>query len=99
MEWESRVDFEAYSLGDDGLGYGWSRHEMDLLRYFIGRPGETLKRMKIMGEVWSPEDPATIRTVDNRVLRLRKKVESDPSNPTCQITVHRVGYRFVARGE
>ena len=92
------VDFEAYSLVTDGRRQGLSRREMDLLRYFLRRDGETLERTEIMEDVWGADETATMRTVDNHVLRLRKKIEDDPSNPRHLITVHRVGYRFLRRG-
>jgi DNA-binding winged helix-turn-helix (wHTH) protein len=33
--------------------------------------------------------------VDNHILRLRQKLEIDPSDPLHFLTVHRVGYKFV----
>ncbi len=92
------VDFEAYSLVADGRRHGLSRREMDLLRYFLRRDGETLERAQIMDDVWGPDETATTRTVDNHVLRLRKKIEERPDDPRHLITVHRVGYRFLRRG-
>ena len=34
------------------------------------------------------------RTVDNQILKLRKKLEEVPADPKHIITVHGVGYRF-----
>ena len=92
------VDFEAYCLVHDGVRHGLSRREMDLLRYFLRHDGETLERMRIMDDVWGADESPTMRTVDNHVLRLRKKIEERPDDPRHLITVHRVGYRFVRRG-
>ena len=92
------VDFEAYCLVHDGARYGLSRREMDLLRYFLRNEGETLERVRIMDDIWGPDDSITLRTVDNHVMKLRKKIESDPKAPRHLITVHRVGYRFVRHG-
>ena len=38
---------------------------------------------------------ACTRTVDNHILRLRQKLESDPSHPSHLLTVHGMGYKFV----
>ncbi|MFT7077178.1 MAG: DNA-binding response OmpR family regulator, partial [Planctomycetota bacterium] len=88
------VDFEAYCLVNDGVRHGLSRREMDLLRYFLKHDGETLDRMKLMDEVWDTADDEakapTLRTVDNHVLRLRKKIEAVPEDPRHLLTVHRV---------
>jgi DNA-binding response OmpR family regulator len=89
------VDFESYTLVNDGVRHGLSRREMDLLRYFLQREGETLERNRIVDEVWGPDEAPTTRTVDNHVLRLRKKIEPVPDDPRYLITMHRVGYRFV----
>ena len=35
------------------------------------------------------------RTVDNHMLRLRQKLEIDPSHPSHFLTVHGLGYKFV----
>ncbi len=75
---------------------------MDLLRYFLRHEAETLERVRIIDEVWGePEDEEkapTLRTVDNHVMKLRKKIEAAPDDPRHLLTVHRVGYRFLRRG-
>ncbi|QDV07483.1 Sensory transduction protein regX3 [Planctomycetes bacterium Poly30] len=97
------VDFEAYSLVNDGVRHGLSRREMDLLRYFLRHDGETLERIRLIDDVWGvPDDDEkapTLRTVDNHVLRLRKKIELAPEDPRHLLTIHRVGYRFLRRGQ
>jgi DNA-binding response OmpR family regulator len=41
-----------------------------------------ISRNELLNEVWGyPNYPRT-RTVDNHVLRLRQKLESDPSQPS-----------------
>ncbi len=89
------VDFDSYSLVNDGVRHGLSRREMDLLRYFLAHESETLERMQIIDDVWGQDESPTTRTVDNHVLRLRKKIEAEPEDPRHLVTVHRVGYRFL----
>ena len=66
--------------------------DFKLLTVFLERPKHVLSRDQLMdltgGTEWSPLD----RTVDNQVARLRKKIESDPSNPKLIKTVRGVGY-------
>jgi len=45
--------------------------------------------------VWGIEGYPTTRTVDNHILKLRKKIEKDPANPDFIITVHGLGYKFL----
>ena len=93
-----RVDFRAYSLVRGGERHGLSRREMDLLRYFLRHEGETLERIRIVDDVWGADEAPTTRTVDQHVMKLRKKIEAAPDDPRHLITIHRVGYRFVRGG-
>lgn len=92
------VDFAAYSLTNGGARHGLSRRELELLRYFLVHDGETLERLKILDDVWGRDESPTTRTIDTHVLKLRKKIEPDPEQPTHLVTVHGVGYRFDRRG-
>ena len=95
------VDFASYSLVKNGERHGLSRREMDLLRYLMKHDGETLKRDLLVREVWGPMPgtgaPPTTRTVDQHVMKLRKKIEDRAEDPRHLATVHGVGYRFRAR--
>ncbi len=95
------VDFNAYCLVHAGERHGLSRREMDLLRYFLRHDGETLPRAQLVDEVWGPMpgtgEPPTARTVDQHVMKLRKKIEADATQPKHLATVHGVGYRFKKR--
>jgi two-component system alkaline phosphatase synthesis response regulator PhoP len=44
--------------------------------------------------VWGYQNYPSTRTVDNHILRLRQKLEADPSNPQHFLTLHRAGYKF-----
>lgn len=92
------VDFNAYSLTAGGERHGLSRKELDLLRYFLEHDGEALDRLRLLTDVWGPNETPTTRTIDTHVLKLRKKIEPDPLNPRHLITVHGVGYRFDRKG-
>ncbi len=88
------IDRAAYSLVNDGVRHGLSRRELDLLVYLVEHEGEALDRLRILSDVWDPAESPTTRTVDQHVLKLRKKVESNPAVPRHIVTVHSVGYRF-----
>jgi DNA-binding response OmpR family regulator len=70
--------------------------EFDLLKAFATHPKRVLSRDQIMdllrGHDWSPVD----RSIDNLVVRLRRKVERDPESPRLIKTVRGVGYTFAA---
>jgi two-component system alkaline phosphatase synthesis response regulator PhoP len=93
------VDFAAYTLTRDGKRHGLSRRELELLRYFLAHEGEALDRLRLLSDVWGPDESPTTRTIDTHVLKLRKKLEADPERPRHLVTVHGVGYRFSKGGE
>ena len=92
------IDFAAYTLTNGAARHGLSRKELELLRYFLLHEGQTLDRLRLLSDVWGPDENPTTRTIDNHVLKLRKKLERDPENPVHLVTVHGVGYRFTRQG-
>ena len=72
-----------------------TRKEFDLLVYLVEHQGDVITRERLLDEVWGYERFPTTRTVDTHVLRLRRKLESDPDRPAFIQTVHGQGYRFV----
>jgi len=69
--------------------------EMDILKYFIVHNGEVVSRNDLLDKIWGYEKYPTTRTIDNHILKLRKKIEDDPSHPRYIISVYGGGYRFI----
>jgi len=69
--------------------------EFKLLAYLIKNPRRVISRDKLLNEVWGYENYPSTRTVDNHILKLRKKLETDPAQPKHFDTVHSSGYRFL----
>ena len=89
------VDFEHYSVTDSRGKVEFTIKEFDILKYLVQHHGETVSREKLMESVWGYDEAPTSRTVDNHILRLRKKIESDPANPVHILTVHGIGYKYI----
>jgi DNA-binding response OmpR family regulator len=70
--------------------------EADLLRYFTSREGQIVSRKQILEEVWRVHEDTDTRAIDNFIVRLRRYIEDDPSDPQHLVTVRGVGYRFLA---
>jgi DNA-binding response OmpR family regulator len=51
--------------------------------------------LELLNEVWGYENYPCARTVDNHILRLRQKLERDPSHPVHFRTVHGAGCKFL----
>jgi DNA-binding response OmpR family regulator len=69
--------------------------EFKVLRFFVLNPNRVISRDELLNQVWGYDNYPCTRTVDNHLLRLRQKLESDPANPVHFKTVHSVGYKFI----
>jgi DNA-binding response OmpR family regulator len=54
-----------------------------------------VSRKSILEDVWGLNEDTDTRAIDNFIVRLRKYIEDDPSQPRRLLTVRGVGYRFV----
>ena len=89
------VDFRKHEVARSGAKISLTARELSLLHFFVQREGKVVTRDEILNEVWGYETFPTTRTVDNYILSLRKKLESDPAHPVHFLTVYTTGYRFV----
>ena len=90
------VDSQRRMVTNRGEEVSLTPSEFNLLAYFLKNPNRVLTREAILEDVWGFESAPTARTVDSHVVKLRQKLEPDPSVPRYFLTVHGVGYRFVA---
>jgi DNA-binding response OmpR family regulator len=70
--------------------------EFELLRAFANHANHVLNRDQLMELVKGREWEAYDRAIDTQIVRLRKKIEVDPGNPTLVKTVRGAGYVFAA---
>lgn len=83
-------------IRSDGAPVSVTTGEFDLLRAFAQNPNRVLNRDVLMDLVKGREWSAYDRSIDAQVVRLRKKIERDPANPTLIKTVRGAGYLFAA---
>ena len=90
-----KIDFEHYKVirKDDEIDL--TSLEADVLRYLISKDGKVVSRDDLLDKIWGYEKYPTTRTIDNHILKLRKKIEIDPNHPRHILTVYGGGYRFV----
>ena len=68
--------------------------ENRVLAYFLAHANEIVTREDLMLEVWGYETNVNTRTLDMHIVRLRKKLETNPDVPEFLQTVRGLGYRF-----
>jgi DNA-binding response OmpR family regulator len=89
------VDLSAHEVRYRGQPVLLTALEFKTLKYFMQNARRAIPRDELLNEVWGYENYPCTRTVDNHILRLRQKLERDPSNPVHFRTVHGVGYKFL----
>ena len=86
---------ERRLLGADGADIEISAAEFDLLALFARHPNRPLNRDQIMEQAHNRGWDVFDRSIDLRIMRLRRKIERNPDKPELIKTVRNVGYVFV----
>lgn len=89
------IDFGKLELHVNGTTVRLTVMEAELLRHLVRNQGRIVSRKSILEEVWGLHEDTDTRAVDNFIVRLRRYIEEDPSDPKHLLTVRGVGYRFV----
>jgi DNA-binding response OmpR family regulator len=90
------LDLSKRELHDDeGNDVAVTAGEFDILKIFAENPNRPLSRDWLLETTSHREMEAFDRAIDIRILRLRRKIEADPSHPTSIRTVRGAGYMFV----
>lgn len=89
------LDTMSHEVRVDGTPIPVRPKEFELLGYLMSHPHQVLTRQAILDAVWGHDYDGQSRTVDVHVRWLREKVERDPSQPECIVTVRRVGYKLI----
>ncbi len=92
---DCEIDYQSMSARRNGLPVTLTANEFKLLKYFTDNIHRVLTRELLLNEVWGYNSYPTTRTVDNQILKLRQKLESDPANPKHLLTIYGAGYKFV----
>jgi DNA-binding response OmpR family regulator len=93
------IDFESLELTALGRTIRLTLMEADLLRYLVRNQGRIISRKEILERVWRVHEDTDTRAIDNFIVRLRRYIEDEPSEPRYLKTVRGVGYRFLAVGD
>ena len=89
------LDFSHFKVRRKGKEVDLTSLEVEILKYFVAHRGEVVTREALLDKIWGYERFPTTRTIDNHILKLRKKVEEDPAHPKQIFSVYGAGYRFM----
>ncbi|TMR08777.1 response regulator transcription factor [Nonomuraea turkmeniaca] len=91
-----RMDVDRHVVAVRGDQVQLPLKEFELLEVLLRNAGRVLTRGQLIDRVWGADYVGDTKTLDVHVKRLRAKIESDPSNPRCILTVRGLGYKFDA---
>lgn len=94
-----RIDPLARVAALAGTALELTPREFDLLHFFARHPGKVFSRMALLDAVWGYNHEGYEHTVNTHINRLRAKIEADPAEPRCIVTVWGHGYKFLPPGE
>lgn len=87
------INFESLEALDQGIQVKLSHKEFEILHYLYKKKNQIVTRDDLLDKVWGSAYQPTSRTIDNFILRLRQKIDSDETNHI--VTVHGMGYKLV----
>lgn len=90
----SQVDVKHFLVRRGRKEYSLSHYEVELFKLLYARANQPVSRDEILDRVWGTESFPTNRTVDNFIVKLRKKIEEDYRNPRHILTIYGVGYKL-----
>ena len=89
------ADFKKMEIKRDGQPVILTAQEFKTFQFLVQNADRVISRDELLNEVWGYQNYPSTRTVDNHILKLRQKLERDPSSPVHFRTVHGMGYKFV----
>ena len=89
------LDLEAQALRDDeGNEHPLTASEFGLLKVFAANPKRVLSRERLLELANARDAEAFDRAVDLRIMRIRRKIEIDPTKPAVIRTIRGTGYQL-----
>ncbi|MEM8568750.1 MAG: response regulator transcription factor, partial [Bacteroidota bacterium] len=89
------INFHSYVAMEDDKEIKLSHKEFEILHYLIDHSNQVVSRYDLLEKIWGYDEQPTTRTVDNFIVRLRQKIETNPNAPKIILTVHGTGYKLL----
>jgi DNA-binding response OmpR family regulator len=91
---QATVNATTHTVSRGSRAEQLSFYEVELLRLLHERLGQPVSREEILQKIWGIEAAPSNRTVDNFIVKLRKKIEKSPDKPEHILTVYGYGYKL-----
>ena len=94
-----RLQPASRTLMKEGVEITLTTAEFELLAALVARPNRVLSRDTLIDLLKGYDRDPYDRSIDNRVTRLRRKIETDPAAPRYIRTIRGEGYFFNPHGD
>ncbi|MBI4508310.1 MAG: response regulator transcription factor [Deltaproteobacteria bacterium] len=88
------VNIKKHTLTKGRKAHPLTFYEVELLKLLHERAEQPVSRDEILDKIWGIQAYPTNRTVDNFIVKLRRKVEDDHKQPKHILTVYGYGYKL-----
>ena len=89
------IDFVHFKVKRKKKEFSITSLEVKILKYFIAHRGEVITREALLDKIWGYERYPSTRTIDNHIMKLRKKLQGDPAEAKYIFSIYGEGYRFI----
>jgi DNA-binding response OmpR family regulator len=86
---------KRHELVRKGKTHSLSFYEVELVRLLAERAGEPVSREELLEKIWGVSGHASTRSVDNFIVKLRKKLEENAAKPEHIVTIYGTGYKLL----
>ncbi|MBN1346261.1 MAG: response regulator transcription factor [Phycisphaerae bacterium] len=91
----AEVDLVKGHITRGRKSFSLGHYEIEILKMLLEQVEQPVARNEMLQTIWGIEGFPTDRTVDNHIVSLRRKIESNAKQPQHILTVQRVGYKLV----
>lgn len=88
------VDPEQHEVVVRGETMRLPLKEFELLHILVANAGRVLPRETLIDRVWGSDYVGDTKTLDVHIKRLRSRIEEDPADPRCIVTIRGLGYKY-----
>jgi DNA-binding response OmpR family regulator len=92
---DATVFLRRHELVRNKKSYPLSFYEVEIVRILHERAGQPVPRDELLEKIWGVSGASQTRSVDNFVVKLRKKIEENASQPRHIVTIYGMGYKLV----
>lgn len=90
-----QVNFHTCAASSEGVEVRLSHKELQVLQCLWQSAPAVVSREQLLNQVWGYDEMISTRTIDNFIVKLRQRIESDPAHPRIILTVHGTGYKLL----